>query len=132
MAEVFDIVSGHARLAAEAAGDGTPVVLLHAGVCDRRMWADQMASLARLRRGFRAVAYDRRGHGETLHADERWSQVGDLDFPSVVAACEHLCATVPDARRHVFEGAAHLPNLEQPAAFNRLLADFCGDCSARA
>lgn len=277
MAEVFDIVSGHARLAAEAAGDGTPVVLLHAGVCDRRMWREQVASLARARRGFRAVAYDRRGHGETLHADERWSQVGDLlavldrvaprapailvgcsmgggiaidaalahptrvqglvlvapavsgepeppevaapiqawidrmeraeatndvdrinaleahawldgplaregrvggdlrdlflamndlalraesrgdeakagsawkrvgglraptlvawgdlDFPRVVAACEYLCATVPHARRHVFGGAAHLPNLEQPAAFNRLLAEFCSDCAARA
>lgn len=276
MAEVFEIASGRARLAAEAAGDGVPVVLLHAGVCDRRMWRDQLAALARVRKGFRAVAYDRRGHGETLHADERWSAVGDLcavldkvaprarailvgcslggriaidaalahprrvrglvlvapgiggapepddlppaiqawidrmeraeaasdvdrinaleahawldgplaregrvggavrdlflamnelalraeprgtevpappawdrlgalraptlvawgdlDFPDVVAAAERVVASVEGARRHVFKGAAHLPNLEQPAAFNRLLADFCSDCVAR-
>jgi pimeloyl-ACP methyl ester carboxylesterase len=28
--------------------------------------------------GFHAYAYDRRGFGDTLHADEEWSHVGDL------------------------------------------------------
>jgi 3-oxoadipate enol-lactonase len=31
---------------------------------------------------------------------------------------------IPDARLHVIEGAAHVPNLEQPAEFNRVLAEF--------
>jgi pimeloyl-ACP methyl ester carboxylesterase len=273
MAEVFEIASGRARLAAEASGDGVPVVMLHAGVCDRRMWREQLRALARMRKGFRALAYDRRGHGETLHVDEPYSEVGDLvavldkvaprarailvgcsmggriaidtalahprrvrglmlvapavggapepraypaaiqawidrmeraeaandtdrinaleahawldgplardgrvggpvrdlflamnelalraeprgtelhapaawdrldairaptlvawgnlDFPDVIAAAEHVVARVGGARRYVFTGAAHLPSLEQPAAFNRLLADFCSDC----
>jgi pimeloyl-ACP methyl ester carboxylesterase len=261
------IRSGAADIAIESAGDGPPVVLLHAGVADRRMWRGQVAALAR--EGFRAHAYDRRGFGDTLHADEPWSHLrdlvavlddvarapailvgcslggalaidaalahpkriaglvlvataisgapaprdvpapiqamidrmerageandvdainaleahawldgpleaegrvggaaralflemnglalraemrgeqqrepeayarvgqiacptlvawGDRDFPDVVANCRHLAASVRGARRHVFRGAAHLPNVEQPVNFDRLLVDFC-------
>ena len=70
------VASGRAMLAVESAGDGPPVVLLHAGVADRRMWRAQAVALTGA--GFRAVAYDRRGFGETLHADEEYSHVGDL------------------------------------------------------
>ncbi len=270
----FEVASGDAGIAVEAVGDGVPVVLLHAGVADRRMWGAQVGALAAA--GFRAIAYDRRGFGETLHADDAYSHVGDLvavldacaqrapailvgcsqggriavdaalahpervsglllvapaisgapepssfppaiqawidrveraeaasdtdrinaleahawldgplaregrvggaarelflamneialraevrgaeiepppawnrlaelaaptlvawgdlDFPSVVEACEHLAATIRGARRHVFAGAAHLPNLEQPAAFNRVLLDFCASGAVR-
>ena len=45
-------------------GDGVPVVFLHAGVCDRRMWAGQVAAVSDA--GYRGVAYDRRGFGETV------------------------------------------------------------------
>ncbi len=266
------VASGRAMLAVESAGDGPPVVLLHAGVADRRMWRAQAVALTGA--GFRAVAYDRRGFGETLHADEEYSHVGDLvavldacapqaqailvgcsqggriaidaalghpervrglmlaapavsgapepaslppaihawvdrveraeaafdtdtinaleahawldgplaregrvggaarelflamneialraeargteiepppawdrlaevaapalvawgdlDFPGVAETCEHVVATIRGARRHVFSGAAHLPNLEQPAAFDRVLLDFCASCA---
>ena len=51
---------GGARLAYEIAGAGHPLVLLHAGVADRRLWDDQFAaSAARLR----VVRYDLRGFG---------------------------------------------------------------------
>lgn len=43
-------------------GSGTPVVLLHAGVCDRRGW---YATVERLAGCGRVVAYDRRGFGES-------------------------------------------------------------------
>jgi pimeloyl-ACP methyl ester carboxylesterase len=75
--EVLAVDSGQARLAATAAGTGKPVVFLHAGVADRRMWQAELAALAQAG-GHRAIAYDRRGFGETLHADERYSQVADL------------------------------------------------------
>lgn len=265
---VVEVRSGAAGIAIESAGRGTPVVLLHAGVCDRRMWRGQVAALADA--GFAAHAYDRRGHGDTLHADEAWSDLddlvavldgvapgrpailvgcsrggaiaidaalahpgrvealmlvapaiggapepaslpapiqamvermeraeeandvdainaleahawldgpqsaegrvhgpvrelflamneialraevrgearspppayervgaiasptliawGDLDFPDVVANAAYLAAAIPGARRHVFTGAAHLPNMEQPVDFDRLLVDFC-------
>ena len=262
------IRSGAAEIAVESAGQGAPVVLLHAGVADRRMWRAEMAALANA--GFHAHAYDRRGFGDTLHADEPWSHVddlvavldhvagdhasilvgcsrggalaidaalayprrvqglvlvapaiggapeptvippgiralidrmeraeaasdidainalearawldgplapegrvagaardlfltmneialrseargtqrhpvpaydrvgaidcptlvawGELDFPDVVDNCRHLAGTIKRARRHVFAGAAHFPNLEQPDAFGQLLVDFC-------
>ena len=49
---------------------------------------------------------------------------GDLDDPGTQAACRHLASKVPGARLEVFEGAAHMVNLEQPERFNRLLRDF--------
>ena len=71
----FTVSSGHASLWVETQGEGDPVVMLHAGVADRRMWHEQMAALAP---NFRAVAYDRRGFGRTDHADEDYSNVADL------------------------------------------------------
>ena len=50
-------------------------MFLHAGVCDRRMWLDQLDALSNDRL---AVAYDRRGFGETTSPDEPFSHVGDL------------------------------------------------------
>jgi pimeloyl-ACP methyl ester carboxylesterase len=67
--------SGRAALAVEAAGEGDPVVFLHAAVCDRRMWRAQLGGIGD---GLRAVAYDRRGFGETQSGTEPFSQVADL------------------------------------------------------
>jgi pimeloyl-ACP methyl ester carboxylesterase len=75
MIEATFFRSGRARLAAECGGSGAPVVLLHAGVADRRMWSNQLQWLSA---EYRAVAYDRRGFGQTAHADEPYSQVKDL------------------------------------------------------
>jgi pimeloyl-ACP methyl ester carboxylesterase len=36
----------------------------------------------------------------------------------------HLAASVPGSRLEVFEGAAHMLNLEQPERFNRVLREF--------
>ena len=76
--ETLIVPSGLAQIATEVAGAGPVVVFLHAGVADRRMWQEQLAALAGAQTRFRAVAYDRRGFGETLHTEERYSQVGDL------------------------------------------------------
>jgi pimeloyl-ACP methyl ester carboxylesterase len=46
----------------DEAGDGHPLVLLHAGIADRSMWAEHMPALAEA--GFRAVALDLPGFGE--------------------------------------------------------------------
>jgi len=88
------VASGAARLACEAAGDGPAVVFLHAGVADRRMWSRQQQAAAA--EGFRAITYDRRGFGDSLHADEPYSHVGDLlavldrfggDAPAILVGC---------------------------------------------
>jgi pimeloyl-ACP methyl ester carboxylesterase len=69
------IVSGRAQLAADVFGDGDPVVFLHAAACDKRMWRDQLDGVSATHQ---AIAYDRRGVGETLADKEYHSSVADL------------------------------------------------------
>lgn len=75
--EPFEIEIGGARLAGIETGEGLAVVFLHAGVCDKRMWESQMLAVANA--GWHAIAYDRRGYGETESADEPFSHVDDLE-----------------------------------------------------
>lgn len=50
--------------------------------------------------------------------------VGDLDQPSMVRAAEYMVGQIANAQKVVMTGAAHLPNLEQPARFNTLVRNF--------
>jgi pimeloyl-ACP methyl ester carboxylesterase len=50
--------------------------------------------------------------------------MGGLDNDASLAASEALAAGVAGARRVVFNGAAHLPNLEQPERFTKVVLDF--------
>ncbi|QOZ73603.1 alpha/beta fold hydrolase [Bradyrhizobium arachidis] len=67
--------SGRAKLATDVAGNGTAVVFLHANVCDRRMWRVQLNGMSATHK---AVAYDRRGFGETRAEPEDFSALADL------------------------------------------------------
>lgn len=75
--ETFSVAVGGATLAGRTLGDGLPVVFLHAGVCDKRMWQAQMEMVAD--EGWQAIAYDRRGYGETTSADVPFNHVDDLN-----------------------------------------------------
>jgi pimeloyl-ACP methyl ester carboxylesterase len=70
---------GSASLPAVLAGpeDGIPVVFLHAGVCDHRMWLGQVDAAAAA--GYRALAFTRRGFGEAMSPDEPFSHLADLE-----------------------------------------------------
>jgi len=46
----------------ETAGNGRPLILLHGGSLDRRMWDDQFYALAQ---SHRVIRYDARGHGRS-------------------------------------------------------------------
>jgi pimeloyl-ACP methyl ester carboxylesterase len=75
---VFDsAVSGRTStgLAFEVAGSGDPLVLVHAGVADRRMWDPQWPAFAA---SHRVVRYDLRGYGESLPPTGPWSHHADL------------------------------------------------------
>jgi 3-oxoadipate enol-lactonase len=50
--------------------------------------------------------------------------VGDEDIPPIFDAAELLMKKVPHVRKIVIHDAAHLPNLEHPEEFNRLVLDF--------
>src|SRR5262245_39938722 len=59
----------------EILGDGLPLVLLHGGLMDRRMWDDQFAALSR---SYRVIRYDLRGHGKTERLPGSFSHYRDL------------------------------------------------------
>jgi pimeloyl-ACP methyl ester carboxylesterase len=80
--------SGAARLAYEVRGDGPPdLLLLHAGVTDRRSWAPLTAAIGD---DVRTIAYDRRGFGETTYEPETHREMDDalrvLDAAAVGSA----------------------------------------------
>jgi 3-oxoadipate enol-lactonase len=50
--------------------------------------------------------------------------IGTLDEPGTQASMRHLADAVPQARLEIFEGVAHMINLEQPDRFNSVLRDF--------
>ena len=50
--------------------------------------------------------------------------VGDEDVPDVLAIADRLAAGIAGARKVVMRGTAHLPSMEQPAAFNDIVRGF--------
>jgi 3-oxoadipate enol-lactonase len=49
---------------------------------------------------------------------------GEQDIPDVHAHCGAIEAAIPGARRVVLPGSGHVPHLEVPAAFNRVVLEF--------
>ncbi|MFE5508218.1 alpha/beta fold hydrolase [Amycolatopsis japonica] len=63
------------ELAYEIRGEGDPVVLLHGGMLDSRMWDAEMRELGR---HHTVIRYDARGHGESSTPTERFRHYEDL------------------------------------------------------
>jgi pimeloyl-ACP methyl ester carboxylesterase len=57
--------------------------------------------------------------------------VGNEDVPDVLAISDRLAAGIGGARKVVMHGTAHLPNMEDPAAFNRIVRGFLADLPRR-
>ena len=66
---------GDARFYYEIAGEGQPLVLVHAGIADGRMWDEQFPVFAQ---HFRVLRYDRRGFGKTAMVAGDYSHHRDL------------------------------------------------------
>jgi 2-hydroxy-6-oxonona-2,4-dienedioate hydrolase len=49
--------------------------------------------------------------------------VGDSDQPRITAAADLLERELPNVRKVVMPGVAHLPNMERPVEFNRIVLD---------
>ncbi|HZN17940.1 MAG TPA: alpha/beta hydrolase [Micromonosporaceae bacterium] len=56
---------------------------------------------------------------------------GEHDIPDVHAHCGAIEAAVPGARRVVLPGSGHLPQLEVPDAFNRVVLGFLAEVYGR-
>jgi 3-oxoadipate enol-lactonase len=99
----------HGRIYAERAGEdgAAAVLLLHAGVADRRVWDAVIQPLAAA--GFHVIRYDMRGYGHSPEATEPHSLVADalavLDAAGVDAA--HFVGLSQGAATSVDTALAH-------------------------
>jgi pimeloyl-ACP methyl ester carboxylesterase len=57
--------------------------------------------------------------------------VGSDDQPQIVETADILANQIPGARKVVMQGLAHVPNMEQPAAFNQIVFDFFDEALRR-
>lgn len=64
-----------AELYYESVGSGYPLVLIHAGIADSRLWDRQMASFSER---YRVIRYDLRGYGQSNNPDGEFSHYRDL------------------------------------------------------
>lgn len=64
-----------ARIHYERAGSGFPVIFLHAGIADSRMWEPEVEVLAK---HFDVIRPDQRGFGQSDLPATRWSAIADL------------------------------------------------------
>jgi pimeloyl-ACP methyl ester carboxylesterase/GNAT superfamily N-acetyltransferase len=55
---------------------------------------------------------------------------GDLDQPDILRIADKLAMEIPGARRVIMNGTAHLPSMEQPERFNRVLREFLDGLNA--
>ncbi|MEH0842655.1 alpha/beta fold hydrolase [Micromonospora sp. CPCC 205711] len=82
-----------AALGYDDLGTGSPVVLLHAGIADRRMWRGQLPTLAERHR---VIALDLRGHGDSALPPEPFAHhydvVGLLDALDIERAALVGCS----------------------------------------
>jgi pimeloyl-ACP methyl ester carboxylesterase len=85
----MEVTSGSATLAAESHGSGTDVLLLHAGVTDRRSWRHLVDVL----HDARCLTFDARGYGDTTYTpQDGWSAV--VDAVAVLDAYDVATAVV--------------------------------------
>jgi 3-oxoadipate enol-lactonase len=163
----------------EQAGDGSPVVLLHEGIADSRMWDPQWAEWSKR---FRMVRFDLRGFGQSPPAVGTFSFSGDLvrlleslelgpvtligvslggavamettiarpdlvsrlvviapglrgyemsdetkagwEEEEMLQIADKLESEIPGARRETIHGAAHVPSMERPEEFDRIVLEF--------
>jgi pimeloyl-ACP methyl ester carboxylesterase len=70
-----DATINGARIHYEREGAGLPVIFLHAGIADHRMWDPQVASFAK---HFDVIRPETRGFGKSELPPRRWSATADL------------------------------------------------------
>ena len=81
-AESGTLETNGARIYYEVEGSGEPIVLIHAGVANLRMWDEQVPAL---RDAYRVIRYDTRGYGRTETDAVEFSNRADI-----AALLDHL------------------------------------------
>jgi 3-oxoadipate enol-lactonase len=70
-----EVIVDDGRIYAEEVGTGDPVLMLHAGVADRRVWSTIAPAVAAA--GYRVITYDMRGYGRSAPPTAEHSLVAD-------------------------------------------------------
>jgi pimeloyl-ACP methyl ester carboxylesterase len=123
-----------AQIYYEVAGAGQPVVFVHAGIADRRMWGPQFAAFAER---YRVLRYDHRGMGKSSMPpgpfalrDDLYTLIRHFDkAPTVLIGCSMGGSAALDcvlehsnaARALVLVGAGVSGNPQEPDAEMRRL-----------
>jgi pimeloyl-ACP methyl ester carboxylesterase len=135
MAEITGFAHIHGvDLAYRMSGAGQTIVLIHAGICDQRMWKRQAVAFSA---DHRVLRYDCRGFGQSGHAPGPFSHAADLaallerlEIDSAVLlgmsmggeVAIQTALTIPDKVRGLVV-AASLAGIEEPGPDLRLLWD---------
>ena len=128
-----------AIFAAGKSGDisGAKRLFLELGVFDAaRRQPRILARLQRMVEDYSGWHFANMGSGLELRPLEKTSEalprfalptlvlVGELDAVDFHEVADGVVVRVPGARKEVLTGVGHMPNMEDPAAFNRALLDF--------
>jgi pimeloyl-ACP methyl ester carboxylesterase len=91
----------------EEHGEGFPLVFTHGLGADRTMWTFQTPVF---KGKYRGVTWDIRGHGRSevtpVPTQEAWQQ------------------EIPGSKLKIIPGAGHVPPMENPELWNRLVTEF--------
>jgi len=110
------IAEGH--LAYDDIGSGPPVVLLHDGTLDRRVWGPQLDRLP----SYRLLVMDARGHGESTTPTRPYQRADD-----VVALLDHLDLPAAFLVGQSMGGTTALDTaLDHPDRVSGVVASGCG------
>src|SRR5438067_319099 len=106
-------------------------ILLHAGCADSRMYGAQVAEMQhdafRLQQGQELRMSPLDPPASTRLAEVRLPTLvvtGDEDVRDIHEIADKLAAEIPGAERATIAAAAHLPSLERPEEFNRIVLAF--------
>ena len=83
----------NAKIFYETAGQGAPVIFIHAGVADSRQWNNEFHSFSE---SHNVIRYDMRGFGKSDPADGEFSHLADL-----TRLLEHLNIQEPLSLIHI-------------------------------
>jgi len=67
---------GNAKIYYEEKGDGVPLIMIHGGFIDRRMWDEQFEYFSK---DYRVIRYDARNHGLTTSGADNFTNYDDLN-----------------------------------------------------
>jgi len=70
------VAANNANLFSEIGGNGTPFVMIHAGVADHRQWDNEFAVFAGK---YRVMRYDMRGYGKSEPVEGDFTHMADLE-----------------------------------------------------